>query len=291
MSDEEVLLTPVSEDDPCGPDRRWEPEMQSLSNGFARAVRGSEGAVVGAEAVSVQTTSFDDIRNEALALLRTTKDVSVVAIYAEASWRQQGLAGFAQALEAAVKVMEKWPDSSRGVHPRADEDDGDLGERRAALGRFVRQIPTLAATVGWGTDSDTMSREETAAALTRVFEMWAPRLGACYGGELPTPREAWRALQGLLAGVRSKFRDAESGDGASADAGFQAAAPTDVWELIDLTIDRMTEQNRHSPALPVLRLVGEWRDLELTEISERMKASGVSIEQLMEAVRKQTTKK
>ena len=83
----------------------------------------------------------------------------------------------------------------------------------------------------------------------------------------------------------------ESGDDASADAGSQAAAPMDVWELIDLTIDRMSEQNRHSPALPVLRLVSEWRNLELTEISERMKASGVSIEQLMEAVRKQTNKK
>ena len=291
MSEEEVLLTPVSEDDPCGPDRRWEPEMQRLSNAFARAVRGSEGAVVGAETISVQTASLDDIRNEALALSRTTKDVGVLAIYAEASWRQQGLAGFAQALEAAVKAMEKWPDPSRGVHPRADEDDGDLGERRAALGRLVRQIPTLAAAVGWGTDSDTMSREETAAALTGVFEMWAPRLGACYGGELPPPSEAWRALQGLLAGVRSKFRDVESGDDASADAGSQAAAPMDVWELIDLTIDRMSEQNRHSPALPVLRLVSEWRNLELTEISERMKASGVSIEQLMEAVRKQTNKK
>ena len=151
MSDEEVLLAPVSEDDPCGPDRRWEPEIQNLSNALARAVRGNEGAVVGAETVSVQTASFDDIRNEALALSRTTKDVGVAAIYAEASWRQQGLAGFAQALEAAVKVMEKWSDPSRGVHPRADEDDGDLGERGAALGRLVRQIPTLAATVGWGT--------------------------------------------------------------------------------------------------------------------------------------------
>ena len=302
MNDEDLLLTPVSESDPCGPDIRWEPEMLRLSNSFANAQRGSEGAVVGAETVAVQIASFDDLRDDALSLSRNTKDVGVLAVYAESSWRHRGLAGFAQAMEAAVKVMEKWPDPNRGVHPRADEDDGDLGERSAALGRLLRQIPELAATVGWGAESDAVGREETAATLTGIFEPWTARLDACFGGELVPPKEAWRALQGLLAGVGSRSRDGEAGDGEAGDgeagdgeagdgeateAGARESAPADVWDLVDLTIARMGEQNRHSPALSVLRLVSEWRDLELTEITERMKASGVSIEQLMDAIRKQ----
>ena len=288
MSDEDVLLAAVSEDDPCGPDRRCEPEMLSLSSSLARAVRGSEGAVVGAETVTQQTSSFDEIRSEALALSRRTKDVDVLVIYVEASWRQHGLAGFACAMESAVKVMSKWPDPILGVHPRADEEDGDLGERSAALGRLVRQIPSMAATVGWGTDSGNVSREETAVTLTGIFERWTPRLSACFGSELTTPKEAWRALQGLLAGVSVGTGDGETEDGRSTDSGIRTPTPVDVWELIDLTIERMSEQNRHSPALCVLRLVSGWRDLELTEISERMKTSGVTMEQLMDSVRKQT---
>ena len=287
MNDEELLLTPVSENDPCGPDIRWEPEMLRLSNSFANAVRGCEGAVVGAETVAVQMASFDDIRDDALALSRNTKDVGVLAIYAESSWRNRGLEGFAQAMEAAVKVMEKWPDRDRGVHPRADETDGDLGERGAALGRLVRKIPELAATVGWGAGNDATGREETAATLAGIFDGWAARLGACFGGELVPPKEAWRALQGLLPGVESHSGNGEAGDSATTEAGTRETAPVDVWGLVDLTIARMSEQNRHSPALSVLRLVSEWRDLELTEITERMKASGVSIEQLMDAIRKQ----
>ena len=290
MNDEDLLLTPISEEDPCGPDIRWEPEMLRLSNSFANAVRRSEGAVVGAETVALQIASFDDIRDDALALSRTTKDVGVLAIYAESSWRHLGLAGFARAMDAAVKVMEKWPDPNRGVHPRADEDDGDLGERGAALGRLVRQIPELVVTVGWGAESDTISSEETAATLTRIFEAWTARLDACFGSDLVPPKDAWRALQGLLAGVGSRSADGESGEAASSDGKIPQTAPVDVWALVDLTIARMSEQNRHSPALSLLRLVSEWRDLELTEISERMKTSGVSIELLMDAVRKQIGK-
>ena len=265
--------------------------MVRLSNSFANAVRAGEGAVVGAETVAMQSASFDDIRDEALSLSRNTKDVGVLAVYAESSWRHHGLAEFASAMEAAVKVMEKWSDPNRGVHPRADEDDGDLGERGAALGRLVRQIPELVATVGWGKESDTIGREDTAATLTGIFEAWTARLDACFGRELVPPKEAWRALQSLLVGVGSQSGDGEAGDPASSDTGSPSIAPVDVWDLVDLTIARMSEQNRHSPALSVLRLVSEWRDLELTEISERMKSSGVSIEQLMDAVRKQIAAK
>ena len=218
MNDEELLLTPVSENDPCGPDIRWEPEMLRLSNSFANAVRGCEGAVVGAETVAVQMASFDDIRDDALALSRNTKDVGVLAVYAESSWRNRGLEGFALAMEAAVKVMEKWPDPDRGVHPRADESDGDLGERGAALGRLVRKIPELAATVGWGAENDATGREEAATTLAGIFDAWTARLGACFGGELVPPKEAWRALQGLLPSVGSHSGNGEAGDAATTEA-------------------------------------------------------------------------
>ena len=50
----------------------------------------------------------------------------------------------------------------------------------------------------------------------------------------------------------------------------------------------MVEQDHHSPAVPLLRLLAGWRSLEIIDIVEKMKASGVTLEQLMESVKRQT---
>ena len=50
----------------------------------------------------------------------------------------------------------------------------------------------------------------------------------------------------------------------------------------------MTRQDRHSPALPVLQLLAGWRSFDIVEIADAMKQSGISLEQLLESVKKQT---
>ena len=65
-------------------------------------------------------------------------------------------------------------------------------------------------------------------------------------------------------------------------------APTDAWDLIDQALARMVEQDHHSPALPLLRLLSSWRSLGIIDIVDGMKGSGVTLEQLMESVKRQT---
>ena len=49
----------------------------------------------------------------------------------------------------------------------------------------------------------------------------------------------------------------------------------------------MVTQDHHSPALPILRMLMGWRDLDIIQIAEQMKSSDLSLEQLFDAIQKQ----
>ena len=180
-------------------------------------------------------------------------------------------------------VVEQWPGGEDGIHPRADEYDGDLGERAGALGRLVNQVPGLVATVGWGGTTGDEARAAAALALRETFGRWTNRFEVAFGSDLPSSGEAWRSLQTLVGtGV------AASTDRVEAEAAA-APPPTDAWDLIDQALARMMEQDHHSPAVPVLRLLASWRSGGIIDIVERMRPSGVTFEQLMASVKQQTT--
>ena len=61
----------------------------------------------------------------------------------------------------------------------------------------------------------------------------------------------------------------------------------DAWDAIERAMTLMVEQNRHSPAVPVLRLLLGWRELDLVEISQRMRTAGISLEQLLDSIKSQ----
>ena len=281
----------MSADDPCGPDLRWDREFRDLADALAAAVSQDAGTVVGAEAVRPAGTSFEEIIDAAATLSGRTKDIRVLVIHAEACWRSGGLVAFATAMETLLALIETWPGPEDGIHPRADSDDGDLGERAAALGRLLKQIPALAATVGWGAANvDSRAQVACANALKGVFGAWSKRLEPAFGRDLPAAMEAWRALQGIVGSVNMSAADSEEEADPNGDLPDAQASPvpaTSVWDLIDRAIEQMVVQDRHSPALPVLRLLAGWRSLDIVEIAEKMKASGISLEQLLESVKKQ----
>ena len=282
-----MLLTPVAEGEPCGPDLRWDPEFLGLMDALAAAVSEDGGSVLDADVARREAPAFDEIVDRAAKLSARTKDVRVLAVYAEASWRDGGLAAFAAAMEDVTAVLEIWPGPADGVHPRADEDDGNLGERAAAMGRLLKRIPALAATVGWSEDADRQQRVESSATLKGVFGRWKGRLDAAFGADLPSSTEAWQSLQGIV--VETGALDTASGEEDPAMSGEGAGvAPLDVWDLIDRAVEQMSRQDRHSPALPVLQLLAGWRSLDIVAIADSMKQSGVSLEQLLESVKKQT---
>ena len=282
-----TILAPVAGDDPCGPDLRWDPEFLGLADAMSALVSQDGGAVIDAETTRSDGRSFDEIVDMAVALSSRTKDLRVLAVHAEASWYHGGLCAFASAMEELAIVAQTWPGLDDGVHPRADEMDADLGERTAALGRLLHRIPTLAAVVGWGAEVGDEAKAGGGATLKRVFGAWKERLEPAFGADLPSSTDAWRSLQKLVGSVVP----ADAGDGVDdAAAGSVAAAPpvTNAWDLIERAHEQMLAQDHHSPAVPVLRLLIKWRPLEIGGIADLMKPSGISLEQLLESIKKQT---
>jgi len=280
-----IFLTPVSEDDPCGPDLRWDADFLALGDKFAAAAAQGAAAVVDGEVEAAPEGAFDEVAELARSLSERTKDVRVLAIHAEATWHQGGLAAFADAMQDLAGALETWPGAEDGIHPRADEFDGDLGERAAALGKLLNQIPPLCATVGWGGRVGDAERVASAGALKDVFGSWTARLEPAFGTDLPSSVEAWRALQALVGTVAAP---AAAADDETAGDAVAVPPPTDAWDLVDQALERMVEQDHHSPALPLLRLLSSWRTLGIIDIADRMRGSGVTLEQLLASVKQQT---
>ena len=279
----------MSEEDPCGPDLRWDAQFLSLSDLTEEALSSEVESIVDAEVAETSSAaSFEDILEAAEKLLAKTKDLRVFAIYAEASWHQNGLAGFASALETLVVALETWPEGDTGIHPRADEFDGDLGERIAAMGRLLNKVPPLAATIGWGA-SDATQRLEAASLLRGVFSSWGDRVDAAFKSESPSAKEAWVSVQALTSGLETE--DAQGTDQSGPTDAPAVQQTVDAWDLIDRALEQMMLQDHHSPAIPILRLLATWRRLTIVEIIDGMKPSGVSLEQLMESIKRQTQPK
>ncbi len=283
-----IFLQPADGDDPCGPDMRWDGEFLQLSQALEAAATSSAEAVVEGDLAGAETPDLEAVLDLAKSLSARSKDMRILALYAEARWRDAGLAAFAESMEELACVVETWPGGDDGVHPRADEDDGDLGERAAPLGKLLNLVPGLASTIGWG-DAPIGADERLAAVelLKGVFEKWSERLEPALGPELPSRSDAWQAISKL-------FGDLVAAEGAQGDAAGQAisaavdAAPmADAWDLVERAAERMEEQNRHSPVVPLLRLVSAWRSLDLIEIADAMRTSGVSLEQLLESIKRQ----
>ena len=230
---------------------------------------------------STSAPAYHEVLEMAETLSSKTKDLRVLAIYAESCWRGQGLPAFAVAMEDLVSVAETWPDPDGGVHPRADEEDGDLGERSAPIGRLLNRIPTLANTIGWGDREDDPQRAEARSGLKDIFDRWDERLGPALGEALPPKGDAWRTLSKILGGGEGAPEAAE----AQAEGAPGTPHPTaNAWDTITRAAELMARQDHHSPALPMLRLLATWRDREIIDISKTMRESGISLEQLFDSI-------
>lgn len=284
-----IFTEPVSEEEPCGPDMQWDNDFVKISQGFEMAkMKPDDAATIDSElATNDDQPTFEEIIEEAEKLLKKTKDIRLMVIYAEASWHNSGLADFASAMKALVIAAETWSDHKTGIHPRADEDDGDLGMRVAPIGKLINQISLLSNTVGWGEKKPEITeRKAIAAELKSVFDFWEERLEPAFGDGLPSSIQSWKTVQKLFGddAVEGQVGGTEQGAGAGA-----SIAGGDAWDTIERAAEIMAHQDRHSPALPVLRMLSQWRSLGIIEIANDMRVSGVTLEQLLESIKKQTT--
>ena len=295
MSDDlSPFLAPVTEDDPCGPDLRWDPEVTGLDTVVAQVFSADEqGVVEGVASLPAGLPLPRELAANIQSLLARTKSIPVLAANTRALWMAHGLAGLALGLEALVAVVERWPDPATGVHPRADEE-GDLTERYAAVARALHDLPRYAARVGWGkTESDAAMRS-TAERLRALFASWGTRLGPALEGDVPTAANLWRTIRGLegIEGLLSEAvapADHEGGDADTADnaSPSPAARTDDPWALLDATLLAMERSNRHSPAVLMLRLIATWKDKDVTYIVKSMGDAGLGLEALVKALQAQ----
>ena len=284
-----TLLEPVSADDPCGPDLRWDPEVSTLETTLAQLVRPSEqGAIVAQAAESEGDPKAKDLIERTAAISARTKSVAVLSVHARARWLEEGLAGFAQAMETLAQALERWPDAGAGIHPRADED-GDLGERTAALARALGAIPSYADHLGWGKTRAPAERARAARTLAGVLEPWTARAGPASAGDAPSAREAWGALC-ALEGFAPEAPPPDAQERTPDEDAALRAGGGDAWALLGRSIEAMERSNAHSPGLLLLRLAHSWRGLEIAEIVEATTASGVGFEALMKAAKQQVEK-
>ena len=276
MSDSSVpdllVETPVSDDDPCGPDLRWDARFMALEPDLEALLSADEDAppIVGAQSARAAPVASDLVAR-AEAVTAGTRHVQAIAVLAQARWMAQGVEAYAHTMEALLAASERWSDPATGIHPRADPDDGDLSERTGAFVWALRNIPRLVAITGWGASAAPDARSRAALALEGVFSRWAsrlePALGPGHGADARAAYAVLSKLSGFSLALESAGPAPEAPADVSAPAPAAAPAVEDAWLLLERATERMTQQHPHSPAVLVMRMLLAWRELDLAEIS------------------------
>lgn len=128
--DVEVLLAPISNEQPCGADLEYDPDMLALQ----QAAAGRPERAVGETVVSAQEPEWRDVASRSEALLRRTKHLGVAVQLARASCKQLGYIGAVQGLAVLRGLVERhWDD----VYPLLDRDDGSALMRLNTLASFT----------------------------------------------------------------------------------------------------------------------------------------------------------
>src|SRR6185312_7270239 len=128
-----TLVTPVSEENPCGEDLdAAQPLVLAAFDGyrvFGQMTPWSKD----------KQPDWREIRDRSLEVLRQSRDLRVLAHLATAGLHTEGLGAFGQTLEAAKTWLSTWWDAA---YPRIDED---AILRRNALNCFADRVSVVAA--------------------------------------------------------------------------------------------------------------------------------------------------
>jgi type VI secretion system protein ImpA len=113
----DLLLTPITPDNPCGADLAFAPEVDEI----ARARLADDPSLEqGAWVTALKEADWKFVGKRCAALLETrSKDLQLAVWLAEASTRTAGMRGLADGLGLVAALCARYWD---GVHPQADED-------------------------------------------------------------------------------------------------------------------------------------------------------------------------
>jgi type VI secretion system protein ImpA len=206
----DVLLGPVSEQPPCGPNLEYDAEFQALDV----AVRGKPEQVIGDKRIPAVPPVWQDVRESAQGLFARTKDLRVAIWWTRAAIAQFGVVGLRDGMALLHRLLESYWDA---VHPQIDPADKDPGFRMNVLAGLVDPATTL--------------REARHAAIADV-----PRKGRvtlldvllATGKLQPSSGESARTL----AEVQGLLRDAASVPAALEAVGQAYALVIDLQKLL-----------------------------------------------------------
>lgn len=116
--DIETLLTPISDDSPCGPDLGYAPDFVSLEH----ASQGKPERRIGETVVPAEEPDWTAIKQQAQEFFCRTKDLRVALLLTRALTHCDGMIGFASGLELIKSLLNSYWES---VYPCLDPDEGN----------------------------------------------------------------------------------------------------------------------------------------------------------------------
>ena len=118
-----VLLAPISQNPPCGPDFEYDPDFMALE----QASQGKPERQTGQVIIAAEEPNWLDVRQRAEALFSRTKDLRVAILLARALTHTDGMMGLASGLKLLHGLMINYWDS---IHPGLDPDEADNPDTR-----------------------------------------------------------------------------------------------------------------------------------------------------------------
>ncbi len=119
----EVLLAPISQDLPCGPDLEYDADFMALE----QASQGKPERQTGEVVIAAEEPNWLDVRQRAETLFLRTKDLRVAMLLARALIHTDGMVGLASCLKLLHGLMITYWDS---VHPALDPDEANNPDMR-----------------------------------------------------------------------------------------------------------------------------------------------------------------
>lgn len=188
--DLDTLLTPLGDDQPCGPNLEYDADFLQLEEA-ARQQAGQEFTGDSGNRVTIegQGPDWPEVRRLAEGLLERSRDVRVAVYYTRALLRTEGFGGIHLGLRLIVGLLEQhWAH----VHPELDADDNDDPTMRVnALAPLVANEALIAdLRASW------LLRSRQSGVLTvRDIEVAQGKLGARDGEQVYSESQ----VSGMLA--------------------------------------------------------------------------------------------
>jgi len=248
------LLSPLSEDQPCGDDLEYDAAFIELEN----ATKGTPEQQMGDTIVAAEEPDWKAVRSQALDLFGKTRDLRVVAYLTRALANVDGLPGLRDGLALVKGLCEQQWDH---VHPQLDPDDDNDPTMR------VNTLESLA-------DDETIVpeiRKVPLVSLQGVGQFSLRSIEIAKGEVQPTEEEEAAGLPDLAL-IEGAFGDCE-------------------LEELQATTDAITESIEHALAIEsvVTGFVGATEGPNLGELqnllkeiqpvlAEQLAARGVAVE-------------